>query len=382
MDIKGKHDFEIKPTFGGDAVLTVGAAEVSTLTEKTAPVNADLVLIEDSEAGNAKKRVQLINLGLGGELASVCGRRTTTLAASASYQDITLDTTPVENDTDVLEHDNTNTDRILIKETGLYMVGYYLANQPPVSSTTCNARVRINDTTVIAQSQETVESDDEIVFISSSFPVELTSGDFITLQVQATTSDTIQAGVTFWAVRARGSQGPQGIAGSGSSVTVKDSGTNIPNTPHTALDFVGNLAASDAGSGVAEISVLFGSEYQTARSDSESSTTSATPIQKLRMTTSALVGGNYYIGWYFEWGSDADDKNNQFRVQIDDTTTLTQLCYEDRGKATDTPAVWRPASGWDIRTLSSGAKNIDVDYWTAANTVYIRNARLVLWRVS
>ena len=38
------------------------AAEISGITEKTTVVDADLVLIEDSEAGNAKKRVQRSNL--------------------------------------------------------------------------------------------------------------------------------------------------------------------------------------------------------------------------------------------------------------------------------------------------------------------------------
>jgi hypothetical protein len=38
------------------------ASEISAVTEKASPVNADLLLIEDSAAGNAKKRVQVGNL--------------------------------------------------------------------------------------------------------------------------------------------------------------------------------------------------------------------------------------------------------------------------------------------------------------------------------
>lgn len=40
------------------------SGEISAVTEKTTPVVADLVLIEDSAASNAKKRVQLSNLGI------------------------------------------------------------------------------------------------------------------------------------------------------------------------------------------------------------------------------------------------------------------------------------------------------------------------------
>jgi hypothetical protein len=39
------------------------SGEISAITEKTAPVAADLIVIEDSAASNAKKRVQIGNLG-------------------------------------------------------------------------------------------------------------------------------------------------------------------------------------------------------------------------------------------------------------------------------------------------------------------------------
>ena len=38
------------------------AAEISAITEKVTPVAADLVMIEDSEASNAKKKAQVVNL--------------------------------------------------------------------------------------------------------------------------------------------------------------------------------------------------------------------------------------------------------------------------------------------------------------------------------
>jgi len=60
----------VSGTGGGtdtDAIHKSVAAEISTVTEKGAPVAADLVLIEDSADSNNKKRVQLGNLpGSGG----------------------------------------------------------------------------------------------------------------------------------------------------------------------------------------------------------------------------------------------------------------------------------------------------------------------------
>lgn len=43
-------------------ISTYAAGEINALTEKTAPVSADLIMIEDSAASNARKKVQLGNL--------------------------------------------------------------------------------------------------------------------------------------------------------------------------------------------------------------------------------------------------------------------------------------------------------------------------------
>lgn len=58
-----------------DAIHDNVAGEIAALTEKETPVDADLILIEDSQDGNAKKKVQVGNLpggggGGGGENAS------------------------------------------------------------------------------------------------------------------------------------------------------------------------------------------------------------------------------------------------------------------------------------------------------------------------
>lgn len=51
------------------------AGEIAAITEKTVPVSADLLIIEDSAAGNVKKRVQIGNLpgGAGGQTDTVAG---------------------------------------------------------------------------------------------------------------------------------------------------------------------------------------------------------------------------------------------------------------------------------------------------------------------
>lgn len=62
-----------------DAIHDNQAGEIAAITEKVAPVAADLVIIEDSEAGNAKKKAQVGNLpgGGGGDQVSADGASTT-----------------------------------------------------------------------------------------------------------------------------------------------------------------------------------------------------------------------------------------------------------------------------------------------------------------
>jgi len=58
------------------------------------------------------------------------------------------------------------------------------------------------------------------------------------------------------AAGAAGAQGEQGVTGSGSTIIVEDEGSNIPNTPHSNLNFVGaGVTAADGGSGVATITI-------------------------------------------------------------------------------------------------------------------------------
>ena len=83
---------------------------------------------------------------------------------------------------------------------------------------------------------------------------------------------------------ASGATGPQGPPGSGSTVNVQDGGSNIPNTPHSTLNFTGaGVTASDSGGGVAEINIPGGGSSganiaQYLRSSNQLISTTASPI--------------------------------------------------------------------------------------------------------
>jgi len=99
---------------------------------------------------------------------------------------------------------------------------------------------------------------------NSGLPISLNTNDKLRVFTKSRLSynlDTVPGGCNFllWAPNGtRGPQGPQGIAGqdgSGSTINIQDSGTNIPNTPHSVLNFEGDLTVTDAGSGTANINV-------------------------------------------------------------------------------------------------------------------------------
>lgn len=124
----------------------------------------------------------------------VQARRTTNLTLTTAFVDVTLDTTDVETDSAVVEHDAV-TDRIVAKVAGTYKIGYEVdieVSTTGESTITADGRVRLNDTSVIAGSEALcgVLSDGSIIadflqnHLSQEFYVTLAANDFITLQLE------------------------------------------------------------------------------------------------------------------------------------------------------------------------------------------------------
>jgi hypothetical protein len=137
------------------------------------------------------------------------------------------------------------------------------------------------------------------------------------------------------------------------------------------------MEADDAGSGQVDIKNVFGSEFQQASSDTESSTTSATFQQKLRLTTGTLPSGTYRIGFYCEtWQSGLADLA-EWQVELNDTTVLATGLNEPE----DGDERW-DHGGFVYQSLS-GSNTIDLDWrQQGGSTAYIRRARLEIWRVA
>jgi len=127
----------------------------------------------------------------------------------------------------------------------------------------------------------------------------------------------------------------------------------------------------------ADIGLVFGSEHDEASDETESTTSFASYQQKLRMITNSLTAGTYRIGYSFEVANTSKDRMTGIRVQINDSITL---CEFVKAKV-DANNAYILYSGFKHEILTSGIKNIDVDYKALSNTAKIRKVRLEIYRV-
>lgn len=149
------------------------SAEISAITEKTTPVSADLLVIEDSAASNAKKRVQIGNLPSSGVFGTEYHyEEKTTLqtvvgtTAWVKYMDLVTGSVPA----------------------GTYRIGWMYVWKYSVTDDDFYARLQVDNTTYLinpggadgderAHVQEAKDSSDAQRFVSSGFRhITLTAG--------------------------------------------------------------------------------------------------------------------------------------------------------------------------------------------------------------
>ena len=126
----------------------------------------------------------------------VQARRTTAFGLSVVFADVTLDTTDVETDSTVLDHDlGTADDNINVGVTGCYLITYSVWGNR--DSDAAEARVRISNTLIIPGSEQTdgtgTHNQTHNYFIGHTFIANLTAGQFITLQLRRTGGAIVSA---------------------------------------------------------------------------------------------------------------------------------------------------------------------------------------------
>jgi len=208
--------------------------------------------------------------------------------APLTWTNISFDIIDEQTNTDIVEIDDTYSNRINIKQTGTFLVGYRINIDDEMQG-----RMRLNDLSTIpgsyAMEGSLTDTTDPQTAISHFTAVTLSSGDYLTLQFQATTDyekilfrDDRSTNITIIKIAAGGSDGPmglQGVTGSGSNINVKNNGVYVPNTPFDALNFKGNgVIVTDGGSGVADVEIegTIDKEYFYAHNDTTTQVLSTT----------------------------------------------------------------------------------------------------------
>jgi hypothetical protein len=163
-----------------------------------------------------------------GDQAVARARRTTAFTILTTFGDVAFDATDIENDTSVVEHDNTNTERVYLKETGPYQVTYHARITPPTASFNgcVEAQILLNGLTPIVGSDDcasiffdsSIPGDEHEDSVKRTFAWNFTAGDYITLQLKKTelgSTQTIvtEVNVTLEAFRMSGERGATGAAG-------------------------------------------------------------------------------------------------------------------------------------------------------------------------
>lgn len=367
-------------------------------------------------------------------------RRTTNFSIPTAWQDVQFDTTDIQNYTTVLQHNSTYTERIDIKEAGVYLVAYNAQILSATSTTFSYARVFKNNTTIIPGSTKEINTyPGEVQILNGRAYYTFQANDYVTLQLYTPGNVTATADIDFVVSRSKGIKGDtgadgidgvdgvDGAPGSGSTLIVKDEGINVANTPHSAFNFVGTgVTVSDGGSGVATVTVnntsgitikdeganiagtphtilnfigapvtatnagggqanitiapsTFGTWYAWGGDESETNTNSTTPVQKATLSVTGIPSGYYRISWCYEWRRNSGSSDFMARFQIDNTTTIMEQSQEPQDANS-----WHLANGFYIANLTAGNHFFDLDYYgeSALYTNYVRRARIEFWRVA
>jgi len=322
------------------------------------------------------------------DLAAVAVGLTANGTIPTTWTNVLWPVTHLENNTAVIEHSGTNSDRILIKETGLYYISFSMSFDADAGEETIEARVLIDNTTVIPGSLREASEDDEINDLSNAFPAELTAGTFLTFQTQASgTGNLIDLTSNFAVMRARGTKGAKGDPGAGTTISIKEDDVAVANTPHDTINFV-DMEATDAGGGQVDVVNVFGSQYHYIESLGITTVTTTAYQEKLKLTTSSIPAGTYRVGWSFTYNHNSTGNDALRRVQLNDSTTLAEYQHEpqDAGGGFGTTGTNQkfPASGFANVTLTTGVHTVDIDLATSSAGVNtsIWDARIEFWRLS
>jgi len=124
---------------------------------------------------------------------------------------------------------------------------------------------------------------------------------------------------------------------------------------------------------------VFGLDYQTATSIGRSTTTSATFVTKVTLTTPALTG-TYRVGWTAV--VDMDSLADSVEARLYNSTDAAQIGATNRHEPKDTNNLIH-VGGFAEVVFTGVSKSISIEYRDqGGGTAGIQDARIEIWRVS
>jgi len=331
------------------------------------------------------------------DMASVLVGISGAVAIETTPTNILWDVVNVENNSSILEHDGVNTERLLIKESGLYFIFFSISFDADAGEETISAQAVIDDTTIIPGSLRVASEDDEINDLSNAITAELTAGEYITLQIFASgTGNNLHSSSSFSVTRAAGVKGSDGVdgadgdagpPGSGSTILIEEEDVLVSNSPHSTINFIG-MEATDAGSGQVDVENVFGQHFQKAESVGVTTTTSTTFLNKLSHTTTNLPAGKYRVSISYGWNHNSVSNDFEARF-LEDSVAFNEIHkQEPKDAAGNFGSTGTSQRYYTDRTfyrdLSAGPHTYDFEFRTdisgTASSVW--EVVLEIWRVS
>jgi len=189
------------------------------------------------------------------DLACVNVSNDNIVSINSNWTNSYFPSTDFENKPSIIEHDTSNTDRILIKEDGVYTIGVYFQsrmNNPTLDK--CYYRILKNDTTVISLERYQNLYRNEIHSFADNITRTFIAGDYVTVQTKTDGNDADIIKSSFNVTKQEGVKGDTGLPG-GTTVNILDDGNTIVQNSDK-LNFIGNVTVSDAGNSQADINIV------------------------------------------------------------------------------------------------------------------------------
>jgi hypothetical protein len=197
-----------------------------------------------------------------GDLDVVLIRRSTTYVLTNTYVGLTFDITSTETNPAVAEHNATNTERIDLKQAGLYQVTYDI-DCDLTSTAAPEARLYVNGNTEVLGSYDIgkIGANNSNVSMSTTISYQASANDYIEIQVRdlGASVGTIRINSVLQVVRLAGKTGPAGSSGTDTDAIHDNIASEISAIASKATPISGDfLLIEDSAAGNVKKSITIG----------------------------------------------------------------------------------------------------------------------------